>query len=189
MRKEIIDLYEKYGFTTKTLMSQNMFYKNIIDDYIKEGREYEVKEIPNRTGIAYDLNGGNRKFWYYNTISNKNYIQKELFDKLEYKEDHVPEYVDGMVKLIGHTVSKSNAQLITADKYKLNDTIFTNIKNFYEAFKNRKHEDIVKEVSKLYVIYEDDGVKYIKYIYYNRNRFKSEDLIAFEEWLNDSYPY
>ena len=192
MRKEIVELYKKYGFNETNRLSQNMFYKRIIDEFIDNNKEYKILEISNKTGIAYSKMADNEQFWFYNTISNRNYIQKELFDKISYTSEYRSQYVNAMVKLLDMAIKNTRRC-----RYCTN-SIYTNIKNFYDVFTKTVLVDhsykIIKDYN-LYMIYRiievddcHDAIK-IEAIYFNRNRFKADNIYGFTEFINNTILY
>lgn len=192
MRKEIVELYKKYGFNETNRLSQNMFYKRIIDEFIDNNKEYKILEISNKTGIAYSKMADNEQFWFYNTISNRNYIQKELFDKISYTSEHRSQYVNAMVNLLDMAIKNTRRC-----RYCTN-SIYTNIRNFYDIFTKTVLVDHSYKINKdynLYMIYRiikvEDGYNAIKIeaIYFNRNRFKADDIYGFTEFINNTIPY
>lgn len=191
MRKEIVELYKKYGFNETNRLSQNMFYKRIIDEFIDNNKEYKILEIPNKTGIAYSKMADNEQFWFYNTISNRNYIQKELFDKISYTSEHRSQYVNAMVNLLDMAINNTRRC-----RYCTN-SIYTNIRNFYDVFTKTVLVDHAYKINKdynLYMIYRiidvdgNDAMK-IEAIYFNRNRFKADDIYGFTKFINNTIPY
>lgn len=192
MRKEIVELYKKYGFNETNRLSQNMFYKRIIDEFIDNNKEYKILEISNKTGIAYSKMADNEQFWFYNTISNRNYIQKELFDKISYTSEHRSQYVNAMVNLLDMAIKNTRRCRYCTD------SIYTNIRNFYDVFTKTVLVDHSYKINKdynLYMIYRiikvEDGYNAIKIeaIYFNRNRFKADDIYGFTEFINNTIPY
>lgn len=191
MRKEIVELYKKYGFNETNRLSQNMFYKRIIDEFIDNNKEYKILEIPNKTGIAYSKMADNEQFWFYNTISNRNYIQKELFDKISYTSEHRSQYVNAMVNLLDMAINNTRRCRYNTD------SIYTNIRNFYDVFTKTVLVDRSYKINKdynLYMIYriiDVDGHNAMKIeaIYFNRNRFKADDIYGFTEFINNTIPY
>lgn len=191
MRKEIVELYKKYGFNETNRLSQNMFYKRIIDEFIDNNKEYKILEIPNKTGIAYSKMADNEQFWFYNTISNRNYIQKELFDKISYTSEHRSQYVNAMVNLLDMAINNTRRCRYCTD------FIYTNIRNFYDVFTKTVLVDHSYKINKdynLYMIYriiDVDGHNAMKIeaIYFNRNRFKADDIYGFTEFINNTIPY
>lgn len=192
MRKEIVELYKKYGFNETNRLSQNMFYKRIIDEFIDNNKEYKILEISNKTGIAYSKMADNEQFWFYNTISNRNYIQKELFDKISYTSEHRSQYVNAMVKLLDMAIENTRRCRYCTG------SIYTNIINFYDVFTKTVLVDhsykIIKDYN-LYMIYRiievddcHDAIK-IEAIYFNRNRFKADDIYGFTEFINNTILY
>lgn len=191
MRKEIVELYKKYGFNETNRLSQNMFYKRIIDEFIDNNKEYKILEIPNKTGIAYSKMADNEQLWFYNTISNRNYIQKELFDKISYTSEHRSQYVNAMVNLLDMAINNTRRCRYSTD------SIYTNIRNFYDVFTKTVLVDHAYKINKdynLYMIYriiDVDGQNAMKIeaIYFNRNRFKADDIYGFTEFINNTIPY
>lgn len=192
MRKEIVELYKKYGFNETNRLSQNMFYKRIIDEFIDNNKEYKILEISNKTGIAYSKMADNEQFWFYNTISNRNYIQKELFDKISYTSEHRSQYVNAMVNLLDMAIKNTRRCRYCTG------SIYTNIRNFYDVFTKTVLVDHSYKINKdynLYMIYRiikvEDGYNAIKIeaIYFNRNRFKADDIYGFTEFINNTIPY
>lgn len=192
MRKEIVELYKKYGFNETNRLSQNMFYKRIIDEFIDNNKEYKILEISNKTGIAYSKMADNEQFWFYNTISNRNYIQKELFDKISYTSEHRSQYVNAMVNLLDMAIKNTRRCRYCTD------SIYTNIRNFYDVFTKTVLVDHSYKINKdynLYMIYRiikvEDGYNAIKIeaIYFNRNRFKADNIYGFTEFINNTILY
>ena len=193
MRKEIAVLFDNYGFKLENNMSQNSFYKSIIDQYIRYKRLYNVWELQNRCGIAVPVSGG-KNIWYYNTISNKNYIEKELLKKhfVEVDKDHkeFELYMDGMIKYTLNRL-KDNGSIVLSKAM----TIYHNIRDFFkeefeEKFEythtNGNRSYYVEYACNAYIIYKVDehGKKVIYSIYYNRNRFRDRNLVQLSEYLS-----
>lgn len=191
MRKEIVELYKKYGFNETNRLSQNMFYKRIIDEFIDNNKEYKILEISNKTGIAYSKMADNEQFWFYNIISNRNYIQKELFNKISYTSEHRSQYVNAMVNLLDMAIENTRrCRYRTA-------SIYTNIRNFYDVFTKTVLIDHSYKINKdynLYMIYriikvDGNDAMEIEAIYFNRNRFKADDIYGFTEFINNTIQY
>ena len=194
MRKEIAVLFDNYGFKLEDNMSQNSFYKSIIDQYIRYKRLYTVWELQNRCGIAIPEKGG-RNIWYYNTISNKNYIEKELLKKhlVEVDEDHkeFELYMDGMIKYTLDKLADSGSIVLSKVM-----TIYHNIRDFFKeefeekfdySFTNGNISYYIEYACNAYIIYKIDskyGKKIIYSIYYNRNRFRDRNLVQLSEYLS-----
>lgn len=193
MRKEIAVLFDNYGFKLEDNTSQNSFYKSIIDQYIRYKRLYTVWELQNRCGIAIPEKGG-KNIWYYNTISNKNYIEKELLKKhlVEVDEDHkeFELYMDGMIKYTLDKLADNGSIVLRKDM-----TIYHNIRDFFKEEFEEKFEYnhtkgnisyYIEYACNAYIIYKVDeyGKKIIYSIYYNRNRFRDRNLVQLSEYLS-----
>lgn len=193
MRKEIAVLFDNYGFKLEDNMSQNSFYKSIIDQYIRYKRLYTVWELQNRCGIAIPKSGS-KNIWYYNTISNKNYIEKELLKKhlVEVDEDHkeFELYMDGMIKYTLDKLADNGSIVLSKDM-----TIHHNIRDFFKEEFEEKFEYShtnsnisysIEYACNAYIIYKVDeyGKKVIYSIYYNRNRFRDRNLVQLSEYLS-----
>lgn len=193
MRKEIAVLFDNYGFKLENNMSQNSFYKSIIDQYIRYKRLYTVWELQNRCGIAVPISGS-KNIWYYNTISNKNYIEKELLKKhlVEVDEDHkeFELYMDGMIRYTLNRLADNGSIVLSKAM-----TIYHNIRDFFKEEFEEKFEYnhtngnifyYIEYVCNAYIIYKVDeyGKKTIYSIYYNRNRFRDRNLVQLSEYLS-----
>ena len=193
MRKEIAVLFDNYGFKLEDNMSQNSFYKSIIDQYIRYKRLYTVWELQNRCGIAVPVSGS-KNIWYYNTISNKNYIEKELLKKhlVEIDEDHkeFELYMDGMIKYTLDKLADNGSIVLGKDM-----TIYHNIRDFFKEEFEEKFEYShtngnmsysIEYTCNAYIVYKVDeyGKKIIYSIYYNRNRFRDRNLVQLSEYLS-----
>ena len=201
MRKEIVELFKNEGYETKDLRSQNMFYKIILDSFIENGKDmYKVKEIYNRVGIATNVYE-NKKLWYYNTISTKNWIYKELF---QWNQKYTSDFEESVIDLLNETCNTR--------KYRTT----TNIKEFFQWFLKcdnlRKTDELDKYNMVIvgdifYIIYKDEeyenhefhdtdigndncvtttnrySAKDIRYIFFNRNRFTMTKYRELYDWL------
>lgn len=204
MRKEIVELFKNEGYDTKDLRSQNMFYKIILDSFIENGKDmYKVKEIYNRVGIATNVYE-NKKLWYYNTISTKNWIYKELF---QWNKKYTSDFEQSVIDLLNKTCNTR--------KYRTT----TNIKEFFQWFLEcdnlRKTDELDKYKMEavadiFYVIYKDEEYedqdfhdgdeekigydncimtttnykgKDIRYLFFNRNRFTMTKYRELYNWL------
>lgn len=201
MRKEIVELFKNEGYDTKDLRSQNMFYKIILDSFIENGKDmYKVKEIYNRVGIATNVYE-NKKLWYYNTISTKNWIYKELF---QWNQKYTSDFEQSVIDLLNETCNTK--------KYRTT----TNIKEFFQWFLEcdnlRKTDELDKYNMVIvgdifYVIYKDEeyknhefhdtdigndncvmttnrySAKDIRYLFLNRNRFTMAKYRELYDWL------